>query len=360
MRPVAIAVLSAATLAFGCGGATGDGTATDAGTDRTQSGGDGGNRDGSTSDGAADGASSDGGGSEGGSSEGGDDGDADSGPLPTEWTVVATPLDGGVGLYGVGGYTTLDVWAVGGTASGPADIFWSGMLPWANLGLVTSATPLLSVSSQGADDSWTVAGSTVFHWDGTGWHILAMYSNTTPMNAVWADTTGEAIAVGNGGTVLSCSLATSGCTSDVAGSDDLTGIWGVSPSQAWAVSKAGSVYSYAGAGWTQETSAVTTDLHAVAGADMNHVWAVGDSIEVGPGTWTKDKFSPPGTLYGIWAGSPTEAWAVGKGGIIVAWDGARWKSTTSPTTSDLYAIWGANAHDIWAVGANNTVLRRMK
>jgi hypothetical protein len=56
--------------------------------------------------------------------------------LPTEWTVVATPLDGGVGLYGVGGYTTLDVWAVGGTASGPADIFWSGMLPWTSLGLV--------------------------------------------------------------------------------------------------------------------------------------------------------------------------------------------------------------------------------
>jgi hypothetical protein len=97
----------------------------------------------------------------------------------------------------------------------------------------------------------------------------------------------------------------------------------------------------------------------VQGSQFNDVWAVGDAIEHGPGTWTKNAFTPPGTLYGVYAGSPTEAWAVGKGGIILAWDGAHWKSTTSPTTNDLYSIAGPNALDLWAVGANNTVLHRV-
>jgi hypothetical protein len=301
-------------------------------------------------------------GSDGASGEGGSDA-SDSGPMPTEWMIVSTPLDGGVGLYGVGGYTTLDVWAVGGTATGPADIFWAGT-SWANIGLVTSTGPLLSVStsSAGVNDSWSVTGPTVLNWNGTGWNTLALDTNTTPLTSILAPEPGHAFAVGNAGTVLECVLATTACTASAAGTADLTSVWGLEATSLWTVGKGGVIYSYDGASWSAETGSGTSDLYAVSGSDDIDLWAVGDAIlhSDGSGTWTKDPFKPPGTLHGVYAAAPNEAWAVGKGGIILAWDGKSWKSTTSPTTNDLYAVWGANEHQIWAVGANNTVLERVK
>jgi hypothetical protein len=357
-------VATAWGVLLGCGGtANVSGNPNDGGgADHTQTGSDSGQKN-------PDASGSEPGAPEGGSSEGGSDaGDAsrdasDGGPMPTEWMIVSTPLDGGVGLYGVGGYTTLDVWAVGGTATGPADIFWAGT-SWANIGLVTSTGPLLSVSTStaGVNDSWSVTGPTVLNWDGTGWHTLALDTNTTPLTSILAPEPGHAFAVGNAGTVLECVLATTACTPSAAGTADLTSVWGIEATNLWTVGKGGVIYAYDGAGWSAETGIGTADLYAVSGSDDIDLWAVGDAIEHsdGSGTWTKDPFTPPGTLHGVYAAAPNEAWAVGKGGIILAWDGKSWKSTTSPTTNDLYAVWGANEHQIWAVGANNTVLERAK
>jgi hypothetical protein len=354
MRAFLIAAVGfAGVLGCGGGGSTFQGSSDSGGADHTAPGSDGGRK---LDGGASDGSSSDGS-KDGGSLDGNAGDSSDGGSMPTEWTIVSTPLDGGTNLYGVGGYTVLDVWAVGGTATGPADIFWSGT-SWTDLGLVTSTSPLLSVSSQLPSDSWSVAGSTLFHWDGTGWHTLAGNTNTMPLTSVWAYEDGSTYAVGNAGTILNCASATASCTSTSVGTSDLTGVFAIDADLAWAVGKGGVVYSYAGTSWTAESSAVTSDLHAVGGSQLNDVWAVGEAIEHGPGSWSKDPFTPPGTLYGVVAYSKTQAWAVGKGGIILAWDGKHWKSTTSPTTSDLYAIWGATVHDIWAVGANNTVLNR--
>ena len=38
------------------------------------------------------------------------------------------------------------------------------------------------------------------------------------------------------------------------------------------------------------------------------------------------------------------------------WDGARWNSLASQTTSDLRAIWGSAADDLWAVGLGGLIL----
>jgi hypothetical protein len=369
MRAVSIAALSMIIAAgLGCGGGNGNTSngSLDGGADHSEPGNDGGNKSdsglksdgGGGGDATTDGASSDDG-SDGGAGDGGDDGGSDGGAMKSEWTIVSTPLDGGVDLYGVGGYTNIDVWAVGGTATTPADIFWAGTA-WTDLGLVTTSSPLLSVSSQDPDDSWTVAGSTLLHWAGSGWGTLTMNTNTTPLTSVWAYQPGQAFAVGNAGTILNCTTASANCTSVSAGSADLNGVWALDANHAWTVGKGGAIYSFDGTTPTAETGAVTTDLHAVGGSEISDVWAVGDAIEHGPGTWKKDAFTPPGTLYGVWAAAANEAWAVGKGGIILAWDGKHWKKTASPTTSDLYAIWGNNDHDIWAVGANNTALHRLK
>jgi hypothetical protein len=360
-----MSVASSLSLLLGCGGTTN--APNDSGSaDHSQGGGDGGGgRKGPDASGSETGAL-EGGKPEAGSMDGGSDGGADASdsgpPMPTEWTVVSTPLDGGVGYYGVGGITTSDVWAVGGTSSTPADIFWAGA-SWAYIGLVITTSPMLSVStsSEGVDDSWSVAGDAVLHWDGTGWSPLTMESNTMPLASIFAAAPGHAFAVGSAGTVLDCEFGTSACTASTEGTADLTSVWGLDASTLWAVGKSGVIYGYDGTSWTAQTGSGTADLYSVWGSDEIDIWAVGNAIEHSDGsTWTKNSYVPSGTLYGVWASAPNEAWAVGTGGVILAWDGTSWKSTTSPTTNDLYGIWGSDVHDMWAVGAHNTVLHRLK
>ncbi|MBK6535930.1 MAG: hypothetical protein IPF99_42285 [Deltaproteobacteria bacterium] len=62
------------------------------------------------------------------------------------------------------------------------------------------------------------------------------------------------------------------------------------------------------------------------------------------------------TLYGVWGAAPNDVWAVGEGGTILHWDGARWSSIPSNTTATLRSVWGASAGDVWAVGDNGTAV----
>lgn len=55
-------------------------------------------------------------------------------------------------------------------------------------------------------------------------------------------------------------------------------------------------------------------------------------------------------LDGVWAASPTDAWAVGEGGTILRSDGGAWRAIDSGTTSYISSVWGANGSDVWLAG----------
>jgi hypothetical protein len=57
-------------------------------------------------------------------------------------------------------------------------------------------------------------------------------------------------------------------------------------------------------------------------------------------------------LLGVCVCSTSEAIAVGRGGVIVRWDGARWAREPSPTDEDLYAICATAEGELVAVGGN--------
>jgi hypothetical protein len=57
-------------------------------------------------------------------------------------------------------------------------------------------------------------------------------------------------------------------------------------------------------------------------------------------------------LLGICVRSAREAVAVGRGGVIVRWDGARWTREPSPTEEDLYGICATPEGELVAVGGN--------
>lgn len=57
-------------------------------------------------------------------------------------------------------------------------------------------------------------------------------------------------------------------------------------------------------------------------------------------------------LLGVCVRSASEAVAVGRGGVIVRWDGSRWTREASPTEEDLYGICATPEGEWVAVGGN--------
>jgi hypothetical protein len=61
-------------------------------------------------------------------------------------------------------------------------------------------------------------------------------------------------------------------------------------------------------------------------------------------------------LNGIWGSDATHIFAVGQAGVILSFNGTSWKRETSPTTKNLSDVWGFSATDVYAVGANREVV----
>jgi hypothetical protein len=61
------------------------------------------------------------------------------------------------------------------------------------------------------------------------------------------------------------------------------------------------------------------------------------------------------TLTSAW-GTCSNVWAVGQGGTIMHWDGARWSLVPSGTIADFEAVGGSGPRDVWIVGGASTAL----
>jgi len=56
---------------------------------------------------------------------------------------------------------------------------------------------------------------------------------------------------------------------------DLTGVWGTSATDVWAVGKRGVILHYNGTSWSRQQSPVTTDLLGIRGRSASDIYAVG-------------------------------------------------------------------------------------
>lgn len=66
------------------------------------------------------------------------------------------------------------------------------------------------------------------------------------------------------------------------------------------------------------------------------------------------------TLYGMFALSPTDIWAVGALGTTMHYDGTSWRVVPVPGTYSGYylnAVWASGPNDVWAVGEVGLILR---
>lgn len=75
-----------------------------------------------------------------------------------------------------------------------------------------------------------------------------------------------------------------------------------------------------------------------------------------PWSWRHLKL-PNSALHAVWGRSSSEVWACGADGLVIHWDGYRWRQLSAPTREFLWAIWARNTEDVWFAGTNGILLR---
>ena len=142
-----------------------------------------------------------------------------------------------------------------------------------------------------------------------------------------------------------------------------------------AVGTGGEIWQYNGTSWSAMTSPTTEDLADIHVLSSTTAYAVGRDTDGSVGVGIKEgnvlKFD--GTswtsilitdlderLNGVWAGSASEVYAVGRGGALQVYDGTSWTdlSTVAGATADrLNDAWG-DANFFYALAQNGTIYKR--
>jgi hypothetical protein len=155
-------------------------------------------------------------------------------------------------------------------------------------------------------------------------------------------------------------------------------VWGAAPDDVYVVGGplgnggAAVARHFNGVSWTDLAPGGADSFWWVTGSGPKDVWMVGEKGRMTH--WDGASFQEhprvtTATIWGVWAKSPTEAWAVagspGQGAaapndVVLRWDGATWQLDPLPMKLDrsLNKIWGASSEDLYAVGEAATVWHR--
>jgi hypothetical protein len=148
-------------------------------------------------------------------------------------------------------------------------------------------------------------------------------------------------------------------------SNNLTGIWRHTATDAYAVGVNGTLLQYNGSAWATVTSGLSASnnyrsVSGVSGQAVASVWAVGDAgvaVHDTASTWTSIPTGQSSALYGVWVAGAGSVYAVGASGTVVHYNGTKWTPMSTPGgTGNLRAIWGNDATHMWAVGDNGGVI----
>ena len=108
--------------------------------------------------------------------------------------------------------------------------------------------------------------------------------------------------------------------------------------------------------WCVESVAgVTNLLYAVAAVSPSEAFVVGEGgviLHRKNNAWTPMTSGTTSLLRAVWAASATDVWAVGHGGTILHYNGTTWTAVTGVTTSDCVAVWGSGPNDVWVASTS--------
>ena len=260
-------------------------------------------------------------------------------------------------LNGVWGASPSNLFAVG--VSGTV-LRWNG----------SAWSPMASGTTQSLQDVWGTSaadvyavgnGGTILHYDGTSW--APMISGTTQsLLGVWGASRSDIFAVGNNGTILRYDGTT--WTMMASGTAvALYAVWGTSRANVFAVGAGGTVVHYDGSAWSVTTGVGgTVTLQDVWGVSPTEVFAVTGSsyqlVRYDGSSWSVWTPAPSG--YGLWGTTSSGIYVVGSSGGLSRWDGAAWTAMTSGTGQTLNEVWTTSASDVTVVGNAGTILRGIR
>ncbi len=190
--------------------------------------------------------------------------------------------------------------------------------------------------------------------------------------------TGEALAVGDFGTVLTAAdnlhevLA---APASISGEDapswehmesgvdrQLWGLWNDErDSTLYACGEEGTVLRFDGERFERLPPVGNFGIHCLTAAEDGGLLAAGQLGEIhhfDGERWRKQfDLHVDITILSFWADSPKKIFAVGDEGLVLHWDGETWQRMTSGTRSALYGLWGQDAEHLLAVGDFGMILR---
>lgn len=107
--------------------------------------------------------------------------------------------------------------------------------------------------------------------------------------------------------------------------------------------------------WCTEVAPIpsTVDLRAVSVVTPSDVFAVGKGgviLRRRNNEWSAMQSNTTADLYGVWALSGSDAWAVGDGGVVLRWDGNSWAQVAGVLDIDYFGVWGSAADHVVLIG----------
>ncbi len=162
----------------------------------------------------------------------------------------------------------------------------------------------------------------------------------------------------------------------------LLSVWGPSSKEIYAVGGPlgndgfeSLVLRYDGARWTRLRPGGPASFWWVSGTSSTDVWLVGEKGRITHYDGRAFVEYPPlttSTLYGVWAASPSDAYAVGgkaEGGsgpdndVLLHWNGTAWARESLPVQAGqegraLFKVWGRSASDVYVVGEAGLIWHR--
>ena len=155
-------------------------------------------------------------------------------------------------------------------------------------------------------------------------------------------------------------------------SDVLWGVWCDGPDHALVVGDGGAIHRLNDGAWQREESGVKEPLHAVvglAGDDAVAVGWMGVIVHREGGSWRRHgggivdpitkryaRIRANTPLFGLWASSPDDVWAVGDDGRVCRFDGAEWHEVDCPTDVHLRAVVRCRDGALLVAGAQGSIL----
>jgi len=216
---------------------------------------------------------------------------------------------------------------------------------------------LYAVGGRNASDVVIVGDGVILHWNGV------TLSDDTPklaagtiFRSVHAPADGSTLVVaGDAGVVLRRNkdgVWSQETTNSVA---NLQSIYAIGSGQLWAMAELGSALKLNGGVWSPtKMPKATTTLRAVTASPGGRLFAAGDEgylAATTDGTWEATLANDPDgrDLFGLWAQSDTDCWAIGSKGALLHYVGKKWNLSeidgTYMKTRSFSALWGTSTKD---------------